>query len=85
MSFNRRTRNVRLISSQFGKKEELFGLIEDITREESGTPTHTEDCVNLKPEERLRAEKPGYCVLRLDTEGSRTDHKKATCVPEVTR
>eukprot|EP01127_Copromyxa_protea_P023001 TRINITY_DN849_c0_g1_i7.p1 TRINITY_DN849_c0_g1~~TRINITY_DN849_c0_g1_i7.p1 ORF type:complete len:1648 (-),score=362.75 TRINITY_DN849_c0_g1_i7:3456-8399(-) len=67
MSFSRKTRNVRIVpSSQFGKKEELIGLVEDIGREES--------------EERLRSEKPGRAILRLDTEGYRTDQKKATLV-----
>lgn len=37
MSFNRKTRNVRIVSSQFGKKEELLGVVEDLTKEETGT------------------------------------------------
>ncbi len=37
MSFSQKARNVRIIpASQFGKKEEIIGLVEDIGREESG-------------------------------------------------
>jgi hypothetical protein len=41
MAFSQKAKIVRIVpGGQFGKKEEIFGLVEDIGREESGECVH---------------------------------------------